>query len=836
VLDAGCQRREGQIPFSPLVEVLEQQLGRLTDAQRRAALHGCAGLGLLLPELTGLLRDPAPAWELPPRQERRLIFSAVRRFLANVAGPAGTLLVLDDIQWADTDALELLATLLRAREPVRVVAAYRDTEAPPGSPIATLVGELAAAGLAWHRQLLPLSPDQTRQLVDQLLAGTDPLPEDVRERLLQRAGGLPFFIVSCAQGPRQGAEQAEDVVPWDVVASVRQRVAALPLPAQQVLGVAAVVGRVASRAVLAAVVGHDEAQLLAGLDAACRARLLVEAGEAAYQFAHDVIREVVEADLGAGRRAYLHQRIAQALEAAGDLPVDILAYHYARSDDQARAATYLALAAEKARAQYAHVAAIAYYHDLVDRLEHLVRPADAAAARLQLGAVLLAGARYDEALVVLERAAAVYQAAGALEQLGQTIALIGQVHRLRPTAEEGLARIHSVLASLEQAGPSEGLASLYMTLAHLCFAVGDYQGQLVAATRAAALARAVAAGRLIADIEESRGSAMIMMGQVAEGVQVVEAVIPLAESGDDLYAFCMAYWRLAKVHTLQGNWDQARWCAGQAYEAAERLGDTLVAGGVLSVLSAVAFYSGDWGEARARVAQLAAVTDRLHVARPYVRIDQGRLCLAEGHDDQAECLLEEALGDARRMLDVQAERYAAGLLAMCDLRAGLPAAARDRLVALGDRPALEEPDVTALLPILAWANLQLGDTAQATMVAAAAVARARTIGYRLILTDALHVQALVLTRAHAWDAARAALAEGLALARALPYPYAEARLLEAEGWLHACGDEAAVPRAEFAGAAAIYGHLGARTDRERAENAAVTLPAPSYLFGTLPLL
>src|SRR6185437_14018414 len=197
-----------------------------------------------------------------------------------------------------------------------------------------------------------------------------------------------------------------------------------------------------------------------GLDAACRARLLVETGEAAYQFAHDVIREVVEADLGAGRRAYLHQRIAQALEAAaGDPQVEILAYHYARSDDQARATTYLALAAGKARAQYANDAAIAYYHELVDRLERLIRPADAAAARLKLGAVLTAVARCDEALEVLERAAAVYQAGGALEQLGQAIALIGQVHRLRATAEEGLARIQPVLASLEQTGPSEGLAS-----------------------------------------------------------------------------------------------------------------------------------------------------------------------------------------------------------------------------------------------------------------------------------------------------------------------------------------------------------------------------------------
>ncbi len=832
VLDGGCQRRNGQVPFSPLIDVLEQGLDRLTGAQRRAALHGCAGLGLLLPELAGTLGDAVPAWALPATQERRLIFSAVRRFLANIAGPAGTLLVLDDLQWADADALELLAMLLRAPEPVRVVAAYRDTEAPPGSPIATLAGDLAAAGLARHRQVLPLSPDQARQLCDQLMTGTKPAGEVTRERLLQRAGGLPFFIVTCAQGLRPDSEQAGDAVPWDVAASVRQRVAALPLPAQRVLGAAAVVGRVASRAVLAAVIGDVEEQLLAGLDAACRARLLVEAGEEAYQFAHDVIREVVEADLGAGRRASLHQRIAQALEiAAGDPQIDLLAYHYARSDDQARATTYLAVAADKARAQYAHDAAIAYYDELINRLERLVRPADAAAARLQLGEVLMAVARFDEALVVLEHAAAVYQTAGALEQLGQAIALIGRVHRRRPTAEEGLARIRPVLAGLEQTGPSEGLASLYMTLAHLCFAVGDYGGQLAAATRAAALAREVGAGRLLADIEESRGSALIMMGQVAEGVQVIDAVIPLAESTGDLFAFCMAYWRLAKVHTLRGNWDQARRDAGHAREAAERLGDTPVAGGVVSALGSVAFFTGDWREARAWLAQFAAMNEHIGFTwvMPYLRIDQGRLFMAEGHDDRAARLLEEALQDARRINDLQAVRYASGLLAACDLRAGCPAAARDRLLALVDRPGLEEPDVTALLPSLAWAHLQVGAAAQATRVAAAAVARARAIGYRLILIDALHAQALVCTSTHARGAARSALMEGLTLARTLPYPYGEARLLEADGWLHACGAEPEVARARLAAAAAIYRQLGARLDQERTELAVETLAVPSYL-------
>src|SRR5205823_8390166 len=145
---------------------------------------------------------------------------------------------------------------------------------------------------------------------------------------LERAGGLPLFLVSYAQALRLGAEEE---VPWDLAQGVRQRVALLPEAAQHLLGVAAIAGRRAPRAVLMAAAGQPEEEVLAGLEAACRARLLREEGEDAYAFAHDVIREVVEADVGAARRALLHRRVAQALAGApAGAPAELLAYHYAR--------------------------------------------------------------------------------------------------------------------------------------------------------------------------------------------------------------------------------------------------------------------------------------------------------------------------------------------------------------------------------------------------------------------------------------------------------------------------------------------------------------------------
>jgi predicted ATPase len=168
-----------------------------------------------------------PAWTLPPEQERRLMVQAVLRFLANVAGPAGTLLVLDDLQWAGSDALELLTALVRAgaEVPLRVLGAYRHTDVGPQAPLSVMLADLAQAELAMQHMLPPLTPQEAGQLLAALLAdvaGAEPL---LQQRVLQRAGGVPFFLVSCAQALRtaEGAGGGAERVPWDVAQGLRQR-------------------------------------------------------------------------------------------------------------------------------------------------------------------------------------------------------------------------------------------------------------------------------------------------------------------------------------------------------------------------------------------------------------------------------------------------------------------------------------------------------------------------------------------------------------------------------------------------------------------------------------
>ena len=174
VLVGGCTRRSGQASYTPLTDALAQEISRTSPQQLRLDVQGCAWLSRLLPELSERVPAPAPSWTLPPEQECRLLFAAVRRYLSNVAGPSGTVLVLDDLHWAGDDALDLLENLARvpantAGAPLLLVGAYRDTDASPGSSLTVLTADLARDGLATQHSVGALNRQESLLLADLVL-------------------------------------------------------------------------------------------------------------------------------------------------------------------------------------------------------------------------------------------------------------------------------------------------------------------------------------------------------------------------------------------------------------------------------------------------------------------------------------------------------------------------------------------------------------------------------------------------------------------------------------------------------------------------------------------
>ena len=298
----------GALPYAPLLQALRA----LADDHEPAAL---GGRGV---ELAGVLAELAgdrPEGERvpPPEVGRGRLFERLRAVLGLLGQAAGLLLVLEDLHWADSATLDVLAFVLRTLRGARllVVGTYRADDP----------GELLAGWLAETRRLPEVSwlelPRFTRAELAAQLAGLRGGPVDSRvvAEVFDRSQGNPFFAEQLfAAGGRAGPVRLPGLLREVLLARVRQ----LSPAGQQLLRVAAVGGRSVCHDWLAAVAGGPDDELAGALREAVDCGLLQitemeQAGQEVYEFRHALLQEAVYGQLLPGQRARLHGAYAHAL-------------------------------------------------------------------------------------------------------------------------------------------------------------------------------------------------------------------------------------------------------------------------------------------------------------------------------------------------------------------------------------------------------------------------------------------------------------------------------------------------------------------------------------------
>lgn len=822
LIEGGCYRHSGQEPYAPLPSALSQHLTTLPPSRARKALIGCEWLSRLLPELTQEYTLAPPA-DLPAEQERRLMFRAVARFLANVTGPTGTLLALDDLQWASADSLDLLASLARAATSghLKIVVACRNSDFPWQAHFWETLADLEREGLVETVDLAPLAMGEAQELLTDLAQG--PVELSDAQSIVQRTGGVPFFLVSCAQLMYQTGTNTPGGarIPWTVAQSVRQRVAGLPGDGRRVLGAAAVIGRRVSLPLLDALgqrLNQRFVDVRETIDAACLDRLLIDDGPEGVLFAHDLIREIVESDLGPGMRATLHHWVAEELERApGESSLEVLAYHYSIGGDREKAAAYLKHSGERALALRAHAEAARAFGDLATQLEALGRQREAALAREQQGIAFTTAAQYDDALAALESAATFYEAHRFdhthqdVDKLAQVLAEIGEAHAQRASSDEGIARLEASLHTFGDHEPSaRSLAALYLALAWLVNTTGRFSDALSLAEQAAHLAIEAGDEETLLKANLRRGHLLLMLQRMEEGISLFRQALPVLEESQDYRSIRFALNNLGWIHEARGDFEADRQYTERALRAAICLDDPSLVAFMWSNHGSPAFNLGDWNRARQDFERGIALMRSLRPswASAWPPLLLGQLCLAEGQQDEGCRLLDEAIECATRNTDLQALRWAHGALAESELLQGKPDLANVRLEALLDRPGEQVIDVTNLLPLLAWAYSDSGKDRQALATIEEGIRRAELVGLLPALASARRSRGLLWWKRGDWDRARNDLAVALALARRMRYPYDAAKTLYRLGQVEASAGRVFQSRRRLTAAARILLHLG----------------------------
>ncbi|HMK10502.1 MAG TPA: AAA family ATPase, partial [Acidimicrobiales bacterium] len=263
-------------------------------------------------------------------------------FLAvcSIDGPP-TVVVLEDLHWADAATLDFLAFAGRRMEHTRgvLVVTYRE-DLGRDHPLRSVLSDLATVRSVRRLRLEPLSAGA----VATLAASTAWDPNEV----LRLSGGVPFIVTELIAAAPGDLTSVHD--------TVLARAERLDGQARELLDVVALLPEGAEAGVLAIAVDDPEP----AVDACIESGLLVH-DDRTLAFRHELARQVIDGSITPPRRSRLHRRILAGLIEAGDVDAAVCAHHADNAGDAGAVLRFAPLAARRAAMLGAHQEAVAQY-------------------------------------------------------------------------------------------------------------------------------------------------------------------------------------------------------------------------------------------------------------------------------------------------------------------------------------------------------------------------------------------------------------------------------------------------------------------------------------------
>ena len=587
---------ERGIPFAPIAEALH-------------ALRADPQFVDLVPAALAPLvsdgGDPGPALS------RSQLFQAVLGLLEELANRATTLLIVEDLHWADQSTRDLLTFLvpnLRSQR-LLVVASCRTDDLRRDHPLRPVLAELTRQP---HVHRLDLPSFTTAQVADQLahLTGRDPSAGTL-DMVMARTQGNAYFIEELVAAGLDARE---------LPASLREllliRTDVVAPPARRLLRIASLTDGEVSDALLAEVSGIPVAEVRAHLHEAIDALLMV-ATPGGVRFRHALLRDVLQQDLLAGERIEYHAAYAGALAARMESGADRraaapaqLAHHLQGAGDVAQAMGAWLAAATAAEAVFAfaeahqHLAEVLAAWDVVDapgervgmtRLELLARAAEDAF----LGGDAVRACELARTAISEVDETATPRVAGILyERLSRYLRDTAERDKIYDMIDRAVQLVPASPPSVERARVLAGQAARLTTLGRL---------REVRATleHAMGMAREVGATLVESDALNTIGVVTCYLEDESVGLDQIATALALAQACGDSHQQMRAYWNLAVCTAEAGRWAEAIDHYRTAIDALPRLGLAHVVPELYAYAAQDLLTLGRWDEARALVDEAA---------------------------------------------------------------------------------------------------------------------------------------------------------------------------------------------------------------------------------------
>jgi tetratricopeptide (TPR) repeat protein len=583
-------------------------------------LHFVGGfVGLDYP-LTAFLRAVTES----PKQHAEVARTALRRFIELDAAQSPLVLVLDDMQWADSDTLGLVSEIVTGLggSPVVLLTAAR----PDMLVHASGWGE----GAVDHERidLRNLEPDDAEQMFRNLLARVPVIPEETAQAAVEMTGGNPAFLEQLVRlfvengtiDTRQAVwtldpdRAAETELPISIEEAIEARIAALENDERDLLEKAAVFGNVFWISAVIAMTrletsqpplppgplelewgdGEDVRRRVSDLVATLADRdylLRLEAddssipGEAEVVFKHNLERELVIRSTEVSRRARYYLSAAQWLEAKtvqrSDEQLEFLAVLYERGGEARRAAHCYLQGGDRARARYAPDEARALYEKGLAMLGEVDAPARLDALH-NLGDVLEQSGRTEEAMQYFGE---MLQLAWRYDNLAKAGAAYSRLARGQrrfgkyDLAMQHLRRAHELF---DLSRDDRGIASTLDDMGRVNWLRGAFGQALDFHRQSLTIRRALGDRRSIALSLANIGRVHHDTGNFKAAISQFREALDLRRDISDLVGVVQSLCDLGGVHAEDGNHELALDLLGEARTMAQDIGDKLALADVLS--------------------------------------------------------------------------------------------------------------------------------------------------------------------------------------------------------------------------------------------------------------
>ncbi len=419
---AGWCLSNAAMPYFPFIQAFDSYFESCDEPSQTEYVETIA----VKSWLTGSSRLPNTAGSELPQTWKDQAFAAVTKALLEISNAKPTVLVLEDLHWADSASILLLHYISRAirHQRILIIASYRSEELNLDAsgrphPLAEVIRFMKRENLIEEITLSNLNTLNVEKIAESMLGGK--VHADLAENLARESQGNPLFVVESLRmlRERKNLIQKENRwrlsvdsigIPQKVRDIILQRLDNLDQNERRILDFASVIGEKFDPHILGTLLAEDRLEILETLNRIMHSTSLVSVEGDSYWFDHSKSREVIYEEIPAPLKVGYHERIAEKIERSsqGHLSVSDLAYHYAKAGQKEKAIKYTLAAGQEALAKFANSEAAKHFTYV---LETVSDKSERFSERIQalegLGDALLARSLFEEALRVFEQVSSI---------------------------------------------------------------------------------------------------------------------------------------------------------------------------------------------------------------------------------------------------------------------------------------------------------------------------------------------------------------------------------------------------------------------------------------------